>query len=385
MFDSMVFQSKNYTLFVISLGIFVDLFSYSVVLPFMPTIVQTAGQESSITGVILAFYSAGLLLGSLVFGVISDHLNSKRMLMLWSLVGMILASISMGISQNLYLLSVGRFFQGISSAAIWVLGLALIAETYEPEEIGLKMGFVFGAYSLGNFMGPLLGGYLFKLGSGVPFYVTAGIALLDLLLRYFLKEPPSTAKGAHSSMWDGFRGIKGNGPVLRIMFFTAVAAVILGSLEVNVVLLLKSRYLLQEDIIGLIFIAFVVPELIFSPLAGLVYDKIGFRYTTIPSSVLASGVIGLMCLDVTLPVFIVLLALLATFFMVGLTPVLPELSKRVPGTTYGTTYGVFNFMFGIGLLIGPIYGTLVYQYSSWAVFCATLCACYLFCVPILWI
>jgi MFS family permease len=56
------------------------------------------------------------------------------------------------------MLMVARVLQGCSSAVVWTVGMAVLAETLPPERLGVAMGTVGSVVSLGMVSSPVLGG-----------------------------------------------------------------------------------------------------------------------------------------------------------------------------------------------------------------------------------
>lgn len=63
-----------------------------------------------------------------------------------------------GISTTL--LAVARALQGISAAAVMVIGMALIANTVSQDRLGQAMGYTTVALTWGALLGPALGGVM---------------------------------------------------------------------------------------------------------------------------------------------------------------------------------------------------------------------------------
>ena len=59
-----IFASKKYILFVVYIGIVIDMLAYSIVLPFLPFVVEELGEEPTVVAIILACFSLGLLFGT---------------------------------------------------------------------------------------------------------------------------------------------------------------------------------------------------------------------------------------------------------------------------------------------------------------------------------
>lgn len=56
---------------------------------------------------------------------------------------------------------IARFLQGLSAAAVWTVGLALLVDTMEAQDIGAAMGYVSMGMSSGFVLGPFLGGIVY--------------------------------------------------------------------------------------------------------------------------------------------------------------------------------------------------------------------------------
>jgi MFS family permease len=365
-------SSKSFVLFTVTLGVFIDTFAYSVVLPFFPYVIKELGGEEKDVGVVLSFFSIGLLIGSLLFGFISDRLGSRKLLMVLGLLMLILSTLIMIIIKEIWVLALGRFLQGLASGSIWVLGLALIADTHDTKEMGLKMGIIFSGYTMGNFAGPLCGGYLYKhLGYTAPFLSIIVLSIIDGITRILLKEKPIETK-LSSSFITTMSMLSSSKPLLVILLLTVGAGLVLGGIEVNLTLVLQNRYLLSPDQVGLSFLIFIIPELIFGPIAGFVYDRKGFKIVLLPGMICTAIVMFLMGIELPLLPFFILLGLMACTFMFGMAPILPEMIYCAPESMFGACYGLFNFAFGIGLLVGPIVSSLLFQYGGWDIFCYSM-------------
>jgi predicted MFS family arabinose efflux permease len=71
------------------------------------------------------------------------------------------ATVLFMVSRNLGLLYFARMLQGASASIVWAVGLALHVDVVGPKDIGVAMGWVSLGLSLGNTLGPLLGGIVY--------------------------------------------------------------------------------------------------------------------------------------------------------------------------------------------------------------------------------
>jgi MFS family permease len=95
----------------------------------------------------------------------------------------------LNLGSTITVLVLGRVLQGISAAVVWVVGLALLADTVDESEIGQTMGYVFFAMSVAVLLGPLLGGVVFEKGSYNDVYAMAYVLIgIDIALRCLMIE-----------------------------------------------------------------------------------------------------------------------------------------------------------------------------------------------------
>lgn len=95
----------------------------------------------------------------------------------------------LNLGPNIQVLILGRILQGISAAVVWVVGLALLADTVDESEIGQTMGYVFSAMSIAVLLGPLLGGVVFEKGGYNNVYAMAYVLIgVDVALRCLMIE-----------------------------------------------------------------------------------------------------------------------------------------------------------------------------------------------------
>jgi DHA1 family tetracycline resistance protein-like MFS transporter len=155
-------------------------------------------------GVALAVNPAGILLGSLVLGPLSDRLGRRRVL-----VGSLLACAAgnlvtaAALDARLYpLFLVARFATGLTEGNVAV-ARALLAD-HHGEETRVKAFAWLNAFQYGGWLvGPLVGGLLLRWGDAVPFVWAAGamagcIALVMAGVQGGVMAAASESKGRPS-------------------------------------------------------------------------------------------------------------------------------------------------------------------------------------------
>ncbi|KAL2913533.1 hypothetical protein HK105_206993 [Polyrhizophydium stewartii] len=424
-------SSKQFILAAVTLGAFVDAVAYGVIIPFLPQIVEQYGGQDRDIGVLLAFFSAGVLVISPIMGVVSDRIASRRLPMVGGLAFLALATVLFMVGRSLWLLVTARFLQGVSGGAVWTVGLSLLADTYGNTELGVAMSIFFGIYSLGQLAGPPIGGLLYaRLGYYAPFVLCAILVVIDLVVFLLIVEPPrlpagpnhtpgasgpeqavelgqasrtATAVGSDAAAAQGEDTIilKPDQPASArrapksILQILSVPAVIINLLlvaaggtatavfEGTLSLKLRDQFGFDVEQTGYVFMAVVGPGIIFTPLAGHIYDRVGLPPVSAVSVALAACMAPV--LGITMPniaVFVVVLFAFTACLIFGITPTLPEISACVPNTAFARTYGLFNMAFSVGFLIGPILGSVVYDKAGWFWVCISMLCLTAVCVPL---
>lgn len=178
----------------ITLAVFTDTFLYGIVVPVIPFAFssQMGVPEDDVQNQIsraLALYAAGLVVLSVLTGVVADHMKRRRPVMLFGLLLLIAATAIVCWAKSPGVYDLGRFIQGASGGIVWVSGLAILADASDPDTIGMFMGFPDIGMSLGTFLGPTIGGAVYdRVGYNAVFYVSFGVLGLDVILRLIMLE-----------------------------------------------------------------------------------------------------------------------------------------------------------------------------------------------------
>ena len=141
---------RSNTLFIVAtvgVGLFSDLFLYALVVPILPSIlkdkvgVPDKEIQSDVSG-LLAAYAAASVVTSPFAGVLADRMSSRQAPFLLGLLALLLATVLLFVGTTLPVLTLARVLQGVSSAFVWTVGLALCLETVGPENLGKTIGSV---------------------------------------------------------------------------------------------------------------------------------------------------------------------------------------------------------------------------------------------------
>ncbi|KAI8368726.1 major facilitator superfamily domain-containing protein [Blakeslea trispora] len=379
--------------------------AYTVIVPIMPFVIDGLQNNGSVelrskdhsalsnegilskdTGILLAFFSIGLLVGSPILGYLADRMKHRQWLMMVGILGLLTAMLLFLFATAYWQLLIARLLQGFSDACVWTLGLCLIADTFPLEELGSQMGKVLLFHSIGVVSGSPIG---------------AGI---DLFLRLLLIE-----RRHRPAEWFDLpantepiqeKGPKNQITVVQLLRQHRLLAALLlafangcvgNVFEPTLTIRLSNEWGYNASQIGLVFLAQVAPTFLATPMAGWLADKVGAKLVCAVSLTVCAISVYLMALpnrSTGIGPLIFLFALQGFSSFASLTPVLSEmahvvnkLNRQKGDAGQAMSYALFNMAYASGCLIGPLLGGYVYSQLGFFYLCMILGSLLMLCVP----
>jgi DHA1 family tetracycline resistance protein-like MFS transporter len=168
--------------------ILIDSIGFGIIIPVMPELItqltgESLSQAARYGGWLLFVYAITQFVCAPVIGNLSDRFG-RRPVLLSALFALGVDYVVMGFAPNLAWLFVGRFIAGITGAS-YSPAYAYIADITPPQKRAQNFGFIGAAFGLGFVLGPTIGGLLGSLGPRTPFFVAAGLALLNATFGLF--------------------------------------------------------------------------------------------------------------------------------------------------------------------------------------------------------
>jgi MFS transporter, DHA1 family, tetracycline resistance protein len=182
-----------------------DVVSMGIIIPVLPKLVENfmagdTARAATMFGVFSTVWALMQFTCSPIIGMLSDRYGRRRVILL-SNFGLGLDYIVMALAPTLGWLFVGRVISGITGAS-WSTAGAYIADVSPPEKRASGFGLLGAAFGLGFVIGPALGGLLGAVNPRLPFWVAAGLTLVNALYGFFvLPESLSPEKRTHAFDW----------------------------------------------------------------------------------------------------------------------------------------------------------------------------------------
>ena len=343
--------------------VFLDMVGFGLVMPVLPRLIEeVSGADlagASIWGGWLFFAYGGMqfLFGPAI-GNLSDAVGRRPVLLL-SVFGLADDYLLTGFAPNMIWLFVGRIFAGICGAS-YTTANAFLADVTRPEERARVFGMMGAAFGLGFVIGPAIGGLLGSFGPRVPFFVAAGLAILNFAYGYLVlpethapenRRPFSLMRSNPIGALKVFAQYRGVVPLSAVMFLyflsTAVYPAIWAFWGI-------AAFGWSEATVGLTLAAFgLLAAILQGGLTGPVVKRLGERQAAVLG--LVTAVIALIGYGFA-PGLLAVMILLVVHAPEGFVhPALTAImSHQAPEDAQGELQGGIASLQSIGMLLGTV-------------------------------
>jgi MFS transporter, DHA1 family, tetracycline resistance protein len=166
-----------------------DVLSMGVVIPVLPKLIAelsnaTPAEAVRMGGWIALTWAIAQFLMTPVQGALSDRFGRRPVLLL-SMTGLGLDYVLTALAPSVIWLFIARAISG-ATAASFSTANAYIADTTPPEKRAQAFGLMGAAFGIGFVIGPALGGIAGEYDPRLPFWVAAGLTLLNALYGFFV-------------------------------------------------------------------------------------------------------------------------------------------------------------------------------------------------------
>lgn len=184
--------------------LFIDILGIGIIIPVLPELVKhfvggSAALAGRYVGVIAASYATMQFFFAPVLGALSDRFG-RRPILLASLFGLGIDYLIQGFAPTIWWLFAGRLVAGVMGASFTTAN-AYIADVSEPGDRARNFGLMGVMFGLGFIFGPALGGVLGGIHLRLPFFVSAGLALVNWLYGYFVLPESLTPENRSTFSW----------------------------------------------------------------------------------------------------------------------------------------------------------------------------------------
>lgn len=343
---------------------FVAMIGMSAIVPFLPLFVRQLG----ITSLEETAYWSGLVFAgpffisfflTPVWGNLGDKYG-RKMMTVRAVIGLAIAQVLVGFSQDVTQLFLARLVQGLLSGFL-PAAMALVAANTPKEKTGYALGLLQSATAGGTVLGPLLGGFISDLFGfrSVFFLVASLLTLTGIAVIIFVKEEKNDKQKSEYSFIDNWKYLLGNRNLLLPAIMIMLTSFGISFIRPTFVLYIETFSISTKflpTITGALYSIVGIFSLISAPLWGRRVEKIGITQNVIYASLL-TGVMYFAHSIVYDIYFLIPIRILLGFGYGALSPLLfTAISNHVELERKGGVLGVGSSFQILGNMIGPVLG-----------------------------
>jgi len=353
--------------------VLLDVIGIGIIIPVIPGLLAELGipdaGEASFTGGLLLFtYAFMQFLFAPILGGLSDQYG-RRLVILIALFGLTVDYIVVAFAPTIIWLFGARIVAGICGASFSTAS-AYVADISAPEDRPKNFGMIGAAFGLGFILGPVLGGLLGQVDIRLPFFVSAGLTLINFIYGLFVLPESLSKENRRKFDWKRANPIGSlknlsKYPFLKNLFLAFfIIYVASHSVQSNWSFFGKEVFEWEELDIGisLAVVGFFV-AIVQAVLIGRAVKKFGQNKTVY---------IGLVCNLAGFILFAMasqewmIYSFLAVYVMGGLAgPTLQGLmSSQVPANEQGEFMGAITSLQNLGNIFGPLIMTGIFFYFT---------------------
>lgn len=354
---------------IVVLGAFVALgpLTIDMYLPALPKIADDLSVSSSVAQLTLTGTLAGLALGQLIVGPLSDSLGRRRPLMA-GIVLHILASLLCLFASNIAVLGVARGLQGMGAAAAMVVAIAVVGDLYAESVAATVMSRLMLVLGVAPVVAPSLGAAVLLKASWHWVFATLVVLAGGLLLLAALALPetlpashrrPLRVRSIAATYVEVLRDA-------RFVILVLVAALGMSGLFAYIAgasFVLQGHYGLDQQAFALVFGAGAVALIGATQLNVVLLRRFGPQ-TIVVWALVAASLAGVVFVGVSfshvggLPGFVLpVWAILAAMGLV--IPNAPAVALSRHPDAAGTAAALLGAaQFGLGAAVAPLVGVL---------------------------
>lgn len=337
--------------------------SFGIMIPILPNLIKqmVGGDTASASEWNVVFSSVWGLMQFVcgpVLGMLSDRYGRRPVLLL-SIFGLFVDFLFMALAPTLAWLFVGRVLNGVTASSFSTAN-AYVADVTAPEKRARNFGIMGSAFGFGFIIGPTMGGLLGELSLRTPFFVAAGLCLINFFYGLFVL-PESLPMERRSLTVDWSRAnplgsllfLKENGRLATLVTVGFLFQLGYTALPSIFVLYTGYRYGWTPGTLGLMFMASGISQIIVQVLlVGPVVKQVGERGAVLLGA--SMGALGFLiyALAPTGPIYMIGVPIfaMASFVNPGLQALM---SRRVGPAFQGHLQGISQSIQGIASVVGP--------------------------------
>lgn len=274
-------------LFFISMAMFGNYYIYDSISPLADLLKSQLGFSDGNIGLLNAIYSFPNIIMVLLGGILIDKIGTRRSVFIFTVLVMI-GSIVTALKGNIFVMAIGRFIFGVGAESMIVAITTIIARWFKGKELSFAFGLNLTVARLGSFMAlnsPTWAKQLYD-GWQRPLLITvgAGVSAVMFIVIYYLMDKYAVKK--YDIPKDGSQDKIEVREIIKFgssfWFITALCVTFYSAMfpfQTFAIKFFQEVHNTTREVGGNLSSMLTLAAMIFTPLFGLLADRIGRRTT----------------------------------------------------------------------------------------------------------
>lgn len=319
--------------------------------------------ENTAKGLFSTAHFAAYIPFAFIWGALSDRRGSRKPFLLMGLLGQGVMYAIIPFVPNIWALYAARFVEGIFAIAVVSMLMTMAVDMAPANRRGMTLGIFTMGMLLGNALGAPVGGQLFnKLGYAAPFLVgTVVLLVMVAIVALFVRD---TRGLSHAYSFREALGVLRTNPRLYVPYaFSLLDRLTVGFFVGQFPVLAREIYNLEPAQTGAYLSVFLGCFALFSPLGGLLSDRLG-RVRPMLLGTLIYGLTLMLIGRAGPEMLYVVMAVGGLSGAVLYPPSIALVGDYAGPNQRGVAMGGFNLAGSIGFAAGPLLFSLIADASN---------------------
>jgi DHA1 family multidrug resistance protein-like MFS transporter len=338
---------------------------FATVIPLLPLyLTERLHASVKLVGLVASTFAIVETVFKITWGSVADRVG-RRPLIIGGLLLSSLAPLLMSLLRAPWLFVPLRLLDGLGSAALWPSAAAIMVDLTPSQSRARVMGLLNMFFLTGLALGPALGLYVagFAGSYKAGFYIASALLLVSALTAWWtLSEVPPSTGGEGNVPVRLVRNREGiSSPFLFLLLIAFVQMFAAGLLAPILAIYAKRIMGLSEQAIGTLFLFLVLSVGLASLPAGWLADRVGKRRIVFLGMLLASAGMWQFVLPPKVERLAIAAVALGASYALASPAWLALVSQAAPPGRTGLAMGASETVQGLGLVLGPLLGGLLWD------------------------
>ncbi|MDR6998901.1 MFS transporter [Neobacillus niacini] len=338
---------------------FILWFSHFIYVSILSPYMESIGGKYTFIGIVLGSYGLMQLLFRLPIGISSDMRKVRKPFLIFGMMVSALSCFIFSVTDHLIWVLVARCLAGIA-AATWVVFTVLYSSYFSDSEVHRAMSMISFIVVFAQLLGMGLSGYIVEeWGWHAPFWMGGGIAVIGVILSFFVFEPKDGIERNPIQLKDLTSVVK-DPMLLKASSLSILAHSIIFSTMFGFIPAYALHIGFRAADLILVILSFMIPHAVATLYMGNILVPLMGKWGTLKISYLLASVFTFVVPFIHIKDLFYLVQVFNGFSLGIIFPLLLGMSiETIPHVKRATAMGAYQAIYATGIFAGPFFAGIL--------------------------